>query len=126
MDHPLSEQEYTARLEAGLETALPLPEGRQPGFAIPENLKERWVFKKGRSRQALPNLLNELNRVDVFLHDSEHTYENMMFEYSTVWDYLPEKGLLLSDDIGWRCEGGRRAFYEFAKKVKRKSSELYS
>lgn len=51
------------------------------------------------------NLLAEIGKVDIFLHDSEHTYDNMMFEYATAWDYLPKGGLLLSHDISWNNAG---------------------
>ncbi len=119
IDYPLSEQEYAVALQAGKETAYPLPGGKQPGFAIPEELKGRWVLRQGKSKEVLPALLNELSRVDVFLHDSEHTYENMMFEFSAVWDYLPGVALLLSDNTDYN-----NAFADFAKKVRCKPVAL--
>lgn len=51
--------------------------------------------------------------MDVFLHDSEHTYENMMFEFKSVWPKLRATGLLLSDNIDWNS-----AFWEFSAQVK--------
>lgn len=33
----------------------------------------------------------------MFYHDSWHTYENMMFEYQTVWSALRPGGLLMSE-----------------------------
>ncbi len=120
IDYPLSEQERAVATESGLELPAPLlPEGKEPGFAIPENVKGRWVFKKGKSKDILPNLLKELGRVDVFLHDSQHTYENMMFEYCAVWDYLPKGGLLLSHDTD-----ANSAFWDFAKKVRHKPFDI--
>ena len=119
IDYPLSEQEYAANLESGCETAFALPQGKEPGFAIPEDVKGRWVLKRGKSNEILPNLLKELGRVDVFLHDSHHTYENMMFEYSTAWDYLPKGGLLLSDNTDYN-----NAFRDFSRKVKCKPIHL--
>ena len=66
----------------------------------------------GKSSDVLPPLVKELSKVDIFLHDSEHTYKNMMLEYSTVWPYLSEGGFLISHDIGWND-----AFEDFANKV---------
>jgi hypothetical protein len=66
----------------------------------------------GRSSQVLPDLLAELGQIDVFLHDSEHTYETQKFEYETAWVYLREGGLLLSDDTGVTP-----AFSEFAREA---------
>jgi len=97
-----------------------IPEGKEPGFAIPLRLKERWNLRLGKSKDLLPSLLAELGRIDIFLHDSEHTYDNMMFEYTTAWDYLPKGGLLLSHDISWN-----NAFADFARKVRRKPTEIY-
>ena len=97
----------------------PLPPGKGPGFVIPQDIKGRWVLKIGKSKDILPIFLNEINKVDIFIHDSEHTYENMMFEYATVWDYLPKGGLLLSHDIGWNT-----AFKDFAQAAKRKAISI--
>jgi hypothetical protein len=97
-----------------------IPEGKEPGFAIPPRLKERWNLRLGKSKDLLPSLLAELGRADIFLHDSEHTYDNMMFEYTTAWDYLAIGGLLLSHDISWN-----NAFTDFARKVRRKPTEIY-
>jgi len=57
-------------------------------------------------------LLSELKQVDIFFHDSLHTYEHMMFEFETVWPHIKENGLIVSDDIYWN-----NAFIDFAKKV---------
>jgi len=104
-----------------LTDASPVPEGKEPGFAIPQNLKRRWVLKLGKSKDLLPNLFPEIGKTDIFLHDSEHTYDNMMFEYTRAWDYLPKGGLLLSHDIMWS-----NAFRDFARKVKRKPIDYHT
>lgn len=90
----------------------PIPQGAQPGWLIPLELRDRWHLIVGRSSQVLPDLLKELGQIDVFLHDSEHTYETQMFEYETAWPYLRGGGLLLSDD-----SGATPAFSEFACKA---------
>jgi len=92
-----------------------LPEGMEPGSIIPDNLKKYWTLYKGTSKEHLPPLLEKVKRVDFFLHDSLHTYENMLFEYETVWPSLAEGGILASDDILWNP-----SFYDFAKKVNRR------
>ncbi|MEM3449881.1 MAG: class I SAM-dependent methyltransferase [Nitrososphaerota archaeon] len=53
----------------------------------------------GLSRDKLKPLLQKLGSVDLFLHDSEHSYENMMFEFKAVWPFLREGGILLADDV---------------------------
>jgi predicted O-methyltransferase YrrM len=91
-----------------LETAL--PPNCQPGWAIPDYLRERQRLVLGDSKQLLPQLLKEYSKTDVFFHDSLHTFEHQYFEYSTAWPYLSEGGLLLSDDILWSA-----AFQKFCK-----------
>ena len=48
------------------------------GSAIPEELKENWNFNFGPSSKKLKKVLLELNTIDIFLHDSLHTFKNMM------------------------------------------------
>jgi len=76
-----------------------LPEGKEPGWVIPEELRNRWTLTLGRTQERLRPLLCELKIIDIFLHDSEHTYETMTFEFSNIWPYLRDGGILLSDDI---------------------------
>ena len=117
IDLPRYDQEHIPGL---LLKVSPLPPGKGPGFVIPQDIKERWVLKIGKSKDILPIFLNEINKVDIFIHDSEHTYENMMFEYTAAWDYIPRGGLLLSHDIGWN-----NAFKDFAQAAKRKAVRIY-
>jgi predicted O-methyltransferase YrrM len=98
-------------------TELPV---NKPGFVIPSDLKHRWHLRIGLSKDELPPLLMKLGEIDVFLHDSEHSYENMLFEYRTSWPYLGVGGVLLSHDILWN-----RAFFDFSKTVKREPHLCY-
>lgn len=91
-----------------------LPEGEQPGWLVPASLKERWQLIIGKTQEVLEKVLHDCGEIDLFLHDSEHTYECMMFEYTTAWEHLRPGGLLLSDDVGWN-----EAFFEFAQTVGR-------
>lgn len=38
---------------------------------------------------------------DIFIHDSEHSYQNMMFEFSWAANNVRPGGLILSDDVSW-------------------------
>jgi predicted O-methyltransferase YrrM len=81
------------------------------GYAIPDNLRRRWFFISKKSSEVLTSLLEGFNKVDVFLHDSLHTYENMIYEFETVWPFITKNGVMLSDDIDFN-----KAFQEFCKK----------
>jgi hypothetical protein len=78
-----------------------LGEGESPGFAVPTGLRGRWTLRLGDSRVLLPELLQELRQIEMFYHDSEHSYEMMSWEYSTVLPYLTKTGVLTSDDVQW-------------------------
>jgi hypothetical protein len=75
-----------------------LPEGRTPGWIVPEGLRGRWQLQLGDSRELLPALLGTLDRVDLFMHDSDHAYESMCFELAQAIPRVVGGGLLMSDD----------------------------
>jgi SAM-dependent methyltransferase/predicted O-methyltransferase YrrM len=72
---------------------------REIGIAIPEDLRSRWTYVEGTSRQRLPGLIRRLQRVDLFVHDSLHTARNTCFELDTVWPALSPGGVVVVDDI---------------------------
>ena len=90
------------------------PEGETSGWAVPENLKDRWELNLGKSQDLLPDILKKLKKIDIFFHDSMHTYEHMMFEYEHSWNYIKNNGLLLSDDIVVMNGKGHSPFVDFA------------
>jgi hypothetical protein len=69
------------------------------GWAVPDLLRERWELRLGSSRELLPRLIDELKSIDIFFHDSDHSYENMMFEFEAVYSSVKPGGLILSDDV---------------------------
>ena len=84
----------------------------QSGWLIPDYLRHRWQLILGRSSEKLPPLLERLVRIDIFLHDSEHSYQNMLWEYRAAWAYLKCKGILLSHNVDMND-----AFSHFCKSV---------
>lgn len=78
-----------------------LPPKKKPGFIIPDYLKKRWKLILGDSKIYLPNLFEDLKEVDIFLHDSLHSYENMMFEFNLASKYVKKNGFIFSDNIDW-------------------------
>ncbi|MFM2207334.1 MAG: hypothetical protein RL213_1309 [Bacteroidota bacterium] len=72
---------------------------KSSGWAVPDSLRARWELRLGPSRELLPVLLQELGDIDVFFHDSDHSYDNMHFEFAAVRPYLRENGLIISDDV---------------------------
>ncbi len=72
---------------------------QQSGWVVPDELRKHWELKLGSSQELLPILVQRLGKIDVFFHDSDHSYENMMFEFNTVFPFLSSNGLLISDDV---------------------------
>ncbi len=79
------------------------------GCLIPAALRSRWTLHRGNAQRLLPPLLAQLGPIDLFLHDSLHTYEHMRFEFAAAWAALRSGGLLVADDIE-----GNTAFLEHA------------
>lgn len=76
-----------------------VPESRGTGWMVPATLRKTWDLRLGDSRQLLPAVLDERSPIDIFLHDSLHTYEHMTWEFETAWPRLRADGLLISDDV---------------------------
>jgi hypothetical protein len=96
-----------------------IPAGSEPGWLIPGELKERWTLILGRTQEELPPLVERLGRLDTFMHDSEHSFDCMWFEFNAAWPALREGGVLLSDDVN-----STEAFPRFAAEVGRRPVRL--
>jgi predicted O-methyltransferase YrrM len=68
-------------------------------FFIPRSLLDRWQMIIGDSKRELPGLLARLGAIDLFHHDSLHTFEHMTWEYETAFRHLSPRGALSSDDV---------------------------
>lgn len=69
------------------------------GYLVPDELRHRWDLRTGPSQRLLPELLNELGEIDIFQHDSRHSYSNQLREYRTAWPFIKAGGMLISDDV---------------------------
>lgn len=82
------------------------------GGLVPRELRTWWTLHRGATRRLLAPLVRRLEVVDLFLHDSLHTYSNMRWEFATVWPALRPGGLLIADDVE-----GNTAFQELSQRV---------
>jgi Methyltransferase domain len=71
----------------------------QTGGVIPNDLRDRWSLTLAPSNPTLEAIFGQVGPADIFFHDSEHTRENMIWEYRTSWPHLRAGGYLLSDDV---------------------------
>jgi predicted O-methyltransferase YrrM len=88
----------------------PLPKNKTPGWIIPDQLRDRHELLLGPAEELLPRLLADLKTVDVFLHDSDHSYSHIMFEIGLAWRYLRAGGDILIDNVEQNA-----AFADFAR-----------
>jgi len=96
-----------------------LPAGHEPGWVVPDWLRAPWTFHLGDASEVLPPLLRELGSIDLFIHDSLHTYEHMKFELESAFPFVRAKGLLLADDALWN-----EAFWDFARVTKSPKAQI--
>jgi len=81
----------------------------------------RWdlvVLGESHRQRELASLVRGLGPVDIFIHDSDHTYDQQHFEYATANASLKDDGILLSDDVD-----ASSAFSDFA--ARSRGSAIY-
>jgi len=91
-----------------------VPEGAEVGWLVPDDLRKRWKLILGDAKDLLPKILEELDEVDLFIHDSLHTYGHMLWECRTVWPHLKANGILIVHDADWN-----NAFDDFRHEIER-------
>jgi predicted O-methyltransferase YrrM len=96
-----------------------IPPGSEPGWLIPHALRDRWTLILGRSQEELPPLLERSGTIDLFMHDSEHSFDCMWFEFNAAWPRLRDGGVLVSDDVN-----STDAFPRFATEQSRRPLRL--
>jgi predicted O-methyltransferase YrrM len=77
-----------------------IPPGFEPGWLVPASLRHRWHLAIGRSQERLEEVFAEADPVDLFVHDSEHSYECMTFELSLARRHVQPGGWIVADDVG--------------------------
>lgn len=80
-----------------------IPEGKSSGWLVPDAYRDRFEVLNGDAKLLLPGLLKKLGTVDLFYHDSDHTYDHMMFEFEEAKKYLTPHGVMIGDDISWNA-----------------------
>lgn len=91
------------------------------GQLIPVDLRSVWDLRilKRPFRKGFLDLLSSIHSVDIFCHDSDHSYAWQSFEYNSVKSHLRKGGMILSDDID-----GSYAFIDFIRDKKVRSYSL--
>jgi hypothetical protein len=82
----------------------------QIGVAVDERLRDSWTLIRGSSRRRLPGLLKRTGPIDLFIHDSKHSTQNVLFELRLAWAALRPGGAVVVDDVD--VNNGFRRFCE--------------
>jgi predicted O-methyltransferase YrrM len=88
-----------------------IPQGKSSGWMVPDIYRDRFAVEIGDAKVLLPPLLDRLGEIDMFFHDSDHTYDHMMFEFDEVMRKLAPNGIIVADDISWN-----ESLWDFADK----------
>jgi predicted O-methyltransferase YrrM len=68
-------------------------------YLVHPELTRRWNYIKGDVKTELPALLARIQQIDMFYHDSLHTFKHMTWEYDTASRSLRPDGVLASHDV---------------------------
>ena len=98
-----------------------LPAGAGSNWVVPASLRTRHTLLLGKSSEQLPLLLAKLNRVNMFYYDSDHSYENMTWEFETAWPKIKKGGVLISDDVL-----DNPSFFDFCRKAGLRQTNVFN
>ena len=93
-----------------------IPQDLEAGWLVPDSLRRLWTLRLGDAAELLPVLQTELKEIDIFFHDSLHTYEHVKFELESARHWVKTQGIILCDDIQYS-----EAFFETASESDRPS-----
>lgn len=75
--------------------------GQTLGWMIP-NAYRHWAdIYEGNAEDLLPELVDQLDSIDLFFHDSDHSYDHMMFEFQQAKRKAAPGGIIVADNIAW-------------------------
>src|SRR5882672_8991085 len=100
---PVFDPKDSAWTEPGKVYGVVIPEGRTTGWLVPDAYHERFEVWNGDAKDLLPRMVDKIDTIDMFYHDSDHTYDHMMFEFREAKRKLTKGGLIVGDDISWNA-----------------------
>lgn len=72
------------------------------GGILNEEEKKRWKLKVLNNRKIgsqFREIVDDLPSMDIFVHDSDHTFDGQMSEYKQIYHKISDSGFLISDDV---------------------------
>ncbi len=100
---PVFDPNDPAWIEEGKVYGVVIPEGRTTGWLVPDAYRSRFEVWNGDAKDLLPKMVDKVDAIDFFYHDSDHTYNHMMFEFREARRKLTKGGLVVGDDVSWNA-----------------------
>ena len=87
------------------------------GQLLTDEEKQGWSLHvlKAPQRGSFTRVLDSVSPIDIFFHDSDHTYGWQVFEYRTALKMISPEGIFLGDDVDHSL-----AFFDFCNAIGRK------
>ena len=101
IDIPVIYNENDPEWHQGRAYGVVIPTGKSSGWLVPDSLRSSFQCWTGDTKDLLPALLDRVGTVDLFYHDSDHTYDHVWFELTEVLPHMREGGVIIVDDIAW-------------------------
>lgn len=79
------------------------------GWMIPDNCRNALELHDGDAKTMLPEVISKLDSIDFFFHDSDHSYDHMMFEFQAAKRKLSARSIVAADHIA-----GSSSLWDFA------------
>lgn len=74
-----------------------IPDGMDPGWIIPDELRSRWTLNQGLSQEELPDMVSAVESIDLFIHDTKADILDK--ELEIVWPKLVDGAVVTADDV---------------------------
>lgn len=100
---PLFDPADPAWTAKGTVYGVVIPQGKSSGWMVPDAYRDRLEVVSGDAKVMLPKLVDQVDGIDMFYHDSDHTYAHMMFEFHEARRKLRPGGLIVGDDVSWNA-----------------------
>jgi predicted O-methyltransferase YrrM len=103
----------SAWTQRGTVYGVVIPQGKASGWMVPDIYRDRFEVQIGDAKVLLPGQIDRLDTFDMFFHDSDHTYQHMIFEFEQAMRKLTPNGVIVADDISWNA-----SLWDFAGKLR--------
>lgn len=78
------------------------------------------ILDRDKPDASFRRALRQIERIDLFFHDSDHLYLPQLYEYEQAWPRMTEGGVFASDDVN-----ASRAFLDFCQQQGQRAAYLF-